>query len=39
MSLEAMGHRQVQGSWVMKFEAERTGACEVESYSFFEVGI
>jgi hypothetical protein len=26
MSLEAMGHRQVQGPWGMKFEADRTGA-------------
>ena len=31
MSLGAMAmvHRQVQGSWVLKFEADRTGACEV----------
>ena len=39
MSLEAMGHRQVQGSWGMKFEADRTGATEVKSYSIFEVSM
>ena len=39
MSLEAMGHRQVQGSWVLKFDADGTGACEFISPSIFEVSI
>ena len=39
MSLEVMGHRQVQGSHGTKFEAERTGATEVKSHSIFEVSI
>ena len=34
MSLEAMGHRQVQGSWGMKFEADRTGATDRGQISF-----
>jgi hypothetical protein len=37
MPLEAMEHRQVQGPWGMKFEADRTGAREVKSHSNFEV--
>jgi hypothetical protein len=39
MSLGAVGHRQVQGPWALKFEADRTGACEVKSPSVFEVSI
>ena len=39
MSLGAMGHGQVQGSWVLKFESDRTGACEVSTPSIFEVSI
>ena len=30
---------QVQGSWGMKFEADRTGATEVKSHSIFGLGI
>ena len=29
--------RQVQGSWVLKYEADRTGATEVKSPSMLEV--
>ena len=32
-------YRQVQGSKVLKFEADKTGACEVNSYSFLDVSI
>ena len=39
MSLGAMGHRQVEGSWVLKFESDRTGACEVNSLLIFEVSM
>jgi hypothetical protein len=39
MPLGAMGHRQVQGSYGTKFEADRTGASEVKSHSIFEVSI
>ena len=39
MSLEAMGHSEVQGSHGTKFEADRTGATEVKSCSIFEVSI
>jgi hypothetical protein len=37
--LEAMGHRQVQGSWRTKFEVDRTGAKEAKSHSVVEVGM